>query len=60
MEVDREAERERERELAAVTVEQGDIDLIACEMEMDKAAAERTLREHKGDVVAALNTLVAA
>lgn len=39
---------------------QGDVDLIAQEMELDKQAAERTLREHKGDVVEALNTLVAA
>ena len=39
---------------------QADVDLIATEMELDKAKAERTLREHKGDVVATLNTLVAA
>ena len=39
---------------------QADVDLIAREMEMDKEAAELALREHKGDVVAALNTLVAA
>ena len=39
---------------------QSDVDLIAAEMELDKAVAERTLREHKGDVVQALNTLVAA
>ena len=39
---------------------QADVDLIATEMELDKAKAERTLREHKGDVVAALNALVTA
>lgn len=39
---------------------QADVDLIAQEMELDNDKAERTLREHKGDVVAALNTLVAA
>ena len=33
---------------------------LATEMELDKAKAERTLREHKGDVVAALNALVTA
>eukprot|EP00322_Chrysochromulina_rotalis_P030626 CAMPEP_0115859374 /NCGR_PEP_ID=MMETSP0287-20121206/16583_1 /TAXON_ID=412157 /ORGANISM="Chrysochromulina rotalis, Strain UIO044" /LENGTH=135 /DNA_ID=CAMNT_0003313673 /DNA_START=12 /DNA_END=419 /DNA_ORIENTATION=+ len=60
MEVDREAERARERELAAVAIEQGDVDLIATEMELDKTVAERKLREHKGDVLATLNTLVAA
>ncbi len=39
---------------------QSDVTLIATEMELDKDVAERTLREHKGDAVAALNTLVAA
>lgn len=39
---------------------QADVDLIATEMELDKDAAERTLREHGGDAVAALKTLVAA
>ena len=39
---------------------QADVDLIAAEMELSKDVAERKLREHKGDVVAALNTLVAA
>ena len=56
--VDSEAELARERELAAVSIEQADVDLIAKEMELDKAAAERALREAGGDVVAALNTLV--
>lgn len=56
--VDREAELAREKELAAVSIEQADVDLIAKEMEMDKAAAERALRENKGDIVQALNTLV--
>ena len=37
---------------------QSDVDLIAAEMELDKAVAERTLREHKGDVVQALNTFI--
>lgn len=60
VEVDREKEAARERELAAVSIEQADVELIASEMELDKAVAERTLREHKGDVVQALNTLVAA
>ena len=39
---------------------QTDVDLIAAEMELDRAVAERKLREHKGDVVSTLNTLVAA
>ena len=57
---DRAAEAARERELAAVSIEQADVDLIAAEMELSKDVAERKLRENKGDVVLALNTLVAA
>ncbi len=52
------AERQaRERELAKVHVTKEDIDLIAEEMEISRARAERTLREHGGDVVEALATL---
>jgi len=36
------------------------VELIAQEMELDKDTAERKLREHKGDVVETLKTLVAA
>ena len=39
---------------------QADVDLIVTEMELDKETAERKLREHKGDVVQTLNTLVSA
>ena len=60
LEVDRAAERERERELAAVVVDQADVTFIATEMELDKQAAERALRENKGDVVEALHALVAS
>lgn len=59
-EAEREAERARAKELAAVSIEQADVDLIVKEMELDKEAAELALREAKGDIVAALNTLVAA
>ena len=55
-----EAELAHERELAAVTISQPDVDLIAQEMELEKAVAERALREAKGDVTTALNNLVAA
>ncbi len=34
--------------------------MIVEQMELDRDRAERTLREHKGDVVAALNALVTA
>lgn len=50
------APRHRERELAAVKVAPGDVDLLAAEAEVDKKAAERRLREHGGDLVAALKS----
>ena len=56
--VDAEAEAEREKELAAVQINQADVELIATEMELDKAVAERKLREHNGDAVQTLVTLV--
>ena len=39
---------------------QEDVDAIAQEMELDKAVAERKLREHNGDAVQTLVTLVSA
>ena len=57
-EVDREAEAKREKELAAVKINQEDVDLIASEMELDKDVAERKLREHNGDAEKTLVTLV--
>ncbi|XP_023327278.1 huntingtin-interacting protein K [Eurytemora carolleeae] len=48
----------RERELAKVTVNKEDIELIVAEMELSKERADRCLREHDGDVVAALTSLV--
>ncbi|KXJ23487.1 huntingtin-interacting protein K [Exaiptasia diaphana] len=44
----------REKELARVVIKKEDVDLIVEEMEIPRTAAERTLREHKGDVVQAL------
>jgi NACalpha-BTF3-like transcription factor len=46
----------RERELAAVKIDLLDVKTIASEFEIDVKAAERRLREHKGDVVAALKS----
>ncbi|GBP58786.1 Huntingtin-interacting protein K [Eumeta japonica] len=52
------AERlEKEKELQKVLVKKDDIELIVREMEISRTIAERTLREHRGDVVAALTTL---
>jgi len=48
----------RERELSKVQVVKEDVDLIVAEMELPRERADRCLREHGGDVVAALTTLV--
>ncbi|XP_038906945.1 huntingtin-interacting protein K [Benincasa hispida] len=48
----------REKELAAVKINAADVDIIANELELDKKVAERTLREHKGDAVAAIRYLL--
>ncbi|XP_065863818.1 uncharacterized protein [Euphorbia lathyris] len=52
------AMRMREKELAAVKINAADVDIIANELELDKKVAERTLREHKGDAVAAIQHLL--
>mmetsp|Transcript_30229 Transcript_30229/g.97590 ORF Transcript_30229/g.97590 Transcript_30229/m.97590 type:complete len:133 (+) Transcript_30229:63-461(+) len=53
-----EAEAAREKDLAAVVVDAADVALIAQEMELELAVAERKLREANGDVVECLNILV--
>ncbi|KAI7840887.1 hypothetical protein COHA_005416 [Chlorella ohadii] len=53
-----EAQRQREKELAAVKVAKEDIELIAQQFDLDKKKAERCLREAKGDVKAALRSLL--
>ncbi|KAL0348577.1 UNVERIFIED_CONTAM: hypothetical protein Sradi_1685100 [Sesamum radiatum] len=57
-EADIQAARLREKELAAVKINAADVDIIANELELDKKVAERTLREHKGDAVAAIRSLL--
>lgn len=57
-EADRNAQRLREKELASVKISQSEVDVIASEMEVDKKVAERLLREHRGDAVAALRSLL--
>ncbi|TXG71609.1 hypothetical protein EZV62_000188 [Acer yangbiense] len=52
------AMRLREKELAAVKINAADVDIIVNELELDKKVAERTLREHKGDAVAAIRSLL--
>ncbi|QCD80076.1 huntingtin-interacting protein K-like [Vigna unguiculata] len=57
-EADWQAMRLREKELAAVKINAAEVDIIANELELDKKVAERTLREHKGDAVAAIRHLL--
>uniref|UniRef100_A0A0E0KL43 Nascent polypeptide-associated complex subunit alpha-like UBA domain-containing protein n=1 Tax=Oryza punctata TaxID=4537 RepID=A0A0E0KL43_ORYPU len=57
-EADWNAMRLREKELAAVKINPADVEIIANELEMDKKIAERTLREHKGNAVAAVRFLL--
>ncbi|KAK7348062.1 hypothetical protein VNO80_22611 [Phaseolus coccineus] len=57
-EADWQAMRLREKELAAVKINAADVDIIANELELDKKVAERTLRELKGDAVAAIRHLL--
>ncbi|TKY54245.1 hypothetical protein E2542_SST18651 [Spatholobus suberectus] len=47
-----------EKELAAVKINAADVDIIANEPELDKKIVERTVREHKGDAVAAIQHLL--
>ena len=48
----------RERELAAVTVSAEFIKIVMDELDMDKVAADRALRENGGDLVNTLKALV--
>ncbi|KAG8061642.1 hypothetical protein GUJ93_ZPchr0003g17237 [Zizania palustris] len=57
-EADWNAMRLREKELAAVKINPADVEIIANELELDKKITERTLREHKGDAVAAVRFLL--
>nr|XP_023888574.1 huntingtin-interacting protein K-like [Quercus suber]POE66061.1 huntingtin-interacting protein k [Quercus suber] len=57
-EADWNAMKIREKELAAVKIKAADVDIIANELELDPKVAERTLREHKGDAVAAIRHLL--
>ncbi|XP_050372589.1 uncharacterized protein LOC126790413 [Argentina anserina] len=57
-EADLEAMRKREKELATVKINPRDVEIIVNELELDKLVAERTLREHKGDAVAAIRHLL--
>ncbi|KDR23047.1 huntingtin-interacting protein K [Zootermopsis nevadensis] len=47
----------KERELLKVSIKKEDVDLIMREMEISRNLAERTLREHHGNIVEALVSL---
>ncbi|KAH0560635.1 huntingtin-interacting protein K [Cotesia typhae] len=47
----------KERELLKVSIKKEDVDLIMKELEINRTRAERTLREHRGNIVEALVTL---
>lgn len=55
---DQEEKRRKEKELAKVKVSKEDVQLIVEEMEVEAEVAERTLKEHKGDVVATLRSFL--
>ncbi|KAJ7550848.1 hypothetical protein O6H91_07G121400 [Diphasiastrum complanatum] len=57
-EADRNTQRLKDKELAAVKINQADVDVIANELELDKKVAERMLREHKGNAVAAIRSFL--
>ncbi|CAN7113187.1 unnamed protein product [Brassica rapa subsp. narinosa] len=57
-EADLNAKRLREKELASVKINAADVELIVNELELEKNVVERTLREHKGDAVAATRELL--
>ena len=48
----------KEKELEKVVIEKSHVDLIASELEISKLKADRILREHNGDPVSALRTLL--
>ena len=49
----------RKEKLAAVKIDEKDVALIAQEMEISDRHAEQTLREHDGNLKAALKALLA-
>lgn len=50
----------REKELAKVSIRKEDVDSIVEELEVSREVAERTLREHHGNVEDAMIALIAA
>ncbi len=56
-----ESKRKAEQaELANVKIRKEDVELIVQELELPRSKAEKTLRQHHGDVIATLKALVNA
>ncbi|KAI5698661.1 hypothetical protein M8J75_010128 [Diaphorina citri] len=54
---DQAAKLEKERELQKVSIKKEDVELIVKELEISRILAERTLREHCGNLINALTAL---
>ncbi|GAB5358429.1 hypothetical protein AAMO2058_000456500 [Amorphochlora amoebiformis] len=54
-----EAARQREKELSKVKVSSSNVKFIQTQMEMTQEKAERVLKVHKDDVIAAVRSLLA-
>ena len=48
----------RDTQLAAVKVSKADVDIIAAEFELDPKLADRRLREHRGNLLEALQSFL--
>lgn len=55
---DADLKAEREKKLASVKVKKEDVELVCNEFEISKPRAERVLKEHDGDLKAALTALI--
>ena len=57
-EVDSELDKQQANELAKVSISKEDVELIVNELEVSEAEAEKSLRLHNGQVVAALRSFL--
>ncbi|KAL2644425.1 hypothetical protein R1flu_012012 [Riccia fluitans] len=57
-EADRHAQQLKEKELSAVKINQEDLDIMVEELELDRKVAEKRLREHKGNRIAAIQSFL--
>ncbi|CAM6085480.1 unnamed protein product [Calypogeia fissa] len=57
---DRNTQRLKELELSKVKINAADVDIMVEELELDRKVAEKRLREHMGDPVAAIRSFLAS